>query len=206
MRPGELPAGLTLRARGAFQRRNLALARAAAEAHLRRAGRTLDEDAVRDAAATVAIPGRLQMLAEDPLTVLDGAHNPDAVAALAESLDEVFDGPPALVLGVLEDKDAAGMLRTLLPRCRRAWFTAPPGPRALPPAALLSQARQLGFEDAACEPRPERALGAARRWASEHGAGVLATGSVYLVGELLAASRASGAAAGSDPLARSARR
>jgi dihydrofolate synthase/folylpolyglutamate synthase len=91
------------------------------------------------------------------------------------------------VLGVLEDKDAAGMLRTLLPRCRRAWFTAPPGPRALSPAALLSQARQLGFEDAACEPRPERALAEARRWAQENSAGVLVTGSVYLVGELLGA-------------------
>jgi len=206
VRPAELPPGLRLRARGAFQRRNLALARAAAEAHLRRIGRELDEAAVRDAAAIVAIPGRLQTLAQDPLTVLDGAHNPDAVAALVESLGEVFDGPPALVLGVLEDKDAAGMLRALLPHCRRAWFTAPPGPRALPPAALLSQARQLGFEDAACEPRPERALHAARDWAAEHGTGVLATGSVYLAGELLGAARAGGAAAGADPLTGSARR
>ena len=92
-----------------------------------------------------------------------------------------------------------GMLRLLLPHCRRAWFTAPPGPRALSPAALLSQAHRLGFEDAVCEPRPERALAAARSWAltlkgtphhggpaGEQGAGVLVTGSVYLVGELLA--------------------
>jgi dihydrofolate synthase/folylpolyglutamate synthase len=206
VRPGELPPGLELRARGTFQRRNLALARAAAEAHLRRAGRELDEDAVRDAAATLAIPGRLQTLSEDPLTVLDGAHNPDAVAALVESLGEVFDGPPALVLGVLEDKDAAGMLRALLPHCRRAWFTAPPGPRALPPAALLSQARQLGFEDAVCEPRPERALAEARRWAAEHDAGVLATGSVYLAGELLGLARASGDEASPDPRTGGARR
>ena len=56
VRPGELPPGLELRARGTFQRRNLALARAAAEAHLRRAGRELDEDAVRDAAATARDP------------------------------------------------------------------------------------------------------------------------------------------------------
>ena len=201
VRPAELPPGLRLRARGAFQRRNLALARAAAEAHLRRIGRELDEAAVRDAAAIVAIPGRLQTLAQDPLTVLDGAHNPDAVAALVEALPEVFgDQAPALVMGVLEDKDAAGMLRMLLPRCRRAWFTAPPGPRALPPAALLSQARQLGFEDTDCEPRPERALAATRAWAAEHGAGVLVTGSVYLVGELLGELRAAqdGRAAGAE--------
>ena len=149
-------------------------------------GRELDERAVREAAESLAVPGRLQALAGEPPTVLDGAHNPDAAAALADSLEEVFDGAPALVLGVLEDKDAAGMLRTLLPRCRRAWFTAPPGPRALSPAALLSQARQLGFDDAVCEPRPERALAEARRWALEQGTGVLVTGSVYLVGELLA--------------------
>ncbi len=187
--PSPLPSDLRLRAPGAFQRRNLALARAAAAAHLRRAGRELDERAVREAAATLAVPGRLQTLPGEPPTVLDGAHNPAAAAALAESLEEVFDGPPALVLGVLEDKDAAGILRTLLPRCRRAWFTAPPGPRALSPAALLSQARQLGFEDAACEPRPERALEEARAWARQEGTGVLVTGSVYLVGELLGALR-----------------
>ncbi len=186
VRPAPLPSDLHLRAPGAFQRRNLALARSAAAAHLRRLGRELDERAVRQAAESLAVPGRLQALAGEPLTVLDGAHNPDAAAALADSLEEVFDGAPALVLGVLEDKDAAGMLRTLLPRCRRAWFTAPPGTRALSPAALLSQARQLGFDDAACEPRPERALAEARRWALEQGTGVLVTGSVYLVGELLA--------------------
>jgi dihydrofolate synthase / folylpolyglutamate synthase len=192
--PEPLPADLHLRAAGAFQRRNLALARAAAAAHLRRAGSELDEHAVREAAETLAVPGRLQTLPGEPHTVLDGAHNPDAAAALAESLGEVFDGPPALVLGVLEDKDAAGMLRTLLPRCRRAWFTAPPGPRALSPAALLSQARQLGFEDAVCEPRPERALAAARRWAAAEGAGVLVTGSVYLVGEILGEMEPTGSA------------
>jgi len=185
--PLPLTPGLTLRARGRFQRRNLALAAAAAAEHLRRSGRELDQDAVRDAAAAVEVPGRMQALAGEPPTMLDGAHNPDAVAALVESLEDVFPQPPALVLGVLEDKDAAGMLRALLPHCRRAWFTAPPGPRALPPAALISQARRLGFEDTVCEPRPARALAQAREWAREHGTGVLATGSVYLVGELLGA-------------------
>jgi dihydrofolate synthase / folylpolyglutamate synthase len=196
--PRALAQDIELRPRGAFQRRNLALAAAAAAAHLRRARGTageLDPHALREAAAAVEVPGRLQTLEGEPPTVLDGAHNPDAVAALVESLPEAFDRAPALVLGVLEDKDAAGMLRLLLPHCRRAWFTAPPGPRALPPAALLSQARQLGFEDAVCDPRPARAFAAARDWALEHGTGVLATGSVYLVGELLADAR-SGALAG----------
>ncbi|HXC45444.1 MAG TPA: hypothetical protein VNU24_02465, partial [Solirubrobacteraceae bacterium] len=94
--------------------------------------------------------------------------------------------PLALVLGVLDDKDAASMLRTLLELCERAWFTAPPSQRALSPATLQSLAAQLDFEQSACESQPPKALAAARNWAREHGAAVLATGSVYLVGDLLA--------------------
>jgi dihydrofolate synthase/folylpolyglutamate synthase len=200
VRPRPLAPELELRSRGPFQRRNFAIARAAAEAHLRLAGVELDEQAVLAAARATAVPGRLQLLDGQPLTVLDSAHNPDAVAALVEAIGEIFGAtPPALVLGVLEDKDAAGMLRQLLPVCARTWFTAPPSARALSPAALQSRARQLGFTETVCEPRPARALEAAREWAAAHGAGVLATGSVYLVGELLAG-RAAGAGEGSEQL------
>jgi folylpolyglutamate synthase/dihydropteroate synthase len=92
---------------------------------------------------------------------------------------------------VLEDKDAAAMLAPLLARSERAWFTAPPSARALSPAALQSLARQLGFEKASCEPDPARALEEARAWALQRGASVLATGSVYLVGDLLGRLRSS---------------
>jgi dihydrofolate synthase/folylpolyglutamate synthase len=175
-----------LLARGTFQRRNFALARAAAASYLETTGIEWREQAVVQAAGAVDVPGRLQLLDDDPPTVLDGAHNPDAVAALVESLCEVLGTRPlALVLGVLEDKDAAAMLATLLPLCERAWFTAPPSSRALSPAALQSLARQLGFQASACEPRPSRALAQAREWALGCGGATLATGSVYLVGELL---------------------
>ncbi|HVR06081.1 MAG TPA: cyanophycin synthetase [Solirubrobacteraceae bacterium] len=184
-------------ARGAFQQRNFALARVAAEVYLRSVGIAPDERAVRAAAQATAVPGRVQVLALDPLTILDGAHNPDAAAALVQSLGQLpgaaglGEGRPlALVMGVLEDKDAAGMLARLLPLCTRAWFTAPPSSRALSPAALQSLARQQGFAEALCEPDPSRALAQAQAWARgerDAAAAVLATGSVYLVGELLAA-------------------
>jgi dihydrofolate synthase/folylpolyglutamate synthase len=176
-----------LLARGSFQRRNFALARAAAESYLSVVGMQLQDGALRGAAGSVEVAGRLQVLDGDPLTVLDGAHNPDAIRALLQALGEVLPAgaPVALVLGVLEDKDAAGMLAPLLEVCERAWFTAPPSARALSPAALQSLARQLGFEAVACEPEPARALAEARSWAREHGGVVLATGSVYLVGDLL---------------------
>ena len=156
------------------------------------------ELAVRDAAATTAVRGRLQVIEGDPVTVFDGAHNPHAMAALVESLPEVLQGrPTAVVLGVLEDKDAAGMLAALLGVCERAWFTAPPSSRALSPAALQSLARQLGFDAVTCEPAPWRALMQARRWAGEHRGVVLVTGSVYLVGDLL--DRLEGSAGESGP-------
>jgi len=184
----ETPDTVALAARGPFQRRNFALARAAAEAHLRGAGIEIDEGGVAAAGAATEVPGRLQVLGERPLMVLDGAHNPDAIGELVRSLPEVLAGRElGLVMGVLEDKDAASMLAALLPVCARAWFTAPSSPRALSPAALQSLARQLGFDAVECEPQPERALERARSWAAEsaEGRAVLATGSIYLVGDLL---------------------
>lgn len=200
-------AAIPLAAAGSFQSRNFALARAAAEAFLHDAGIALDERAVRAAAQATAVAGRLQTIGERPLIVVDGAHNPDAVAALVQSLPETIgDRAIGLVLGVLEDKDAAAMLAALLAHCERAWFTAPPSPRALSPAALQSLARQLSFADVVCEPQPSQALAAARRWAIEGETGVpteravLATGSIYLVGELLRSVEYAGAAA--EPAAR----
>jgi dihydrofolate synthase/folylpolyglutamate synthase len=177
---------LSLAAKGEFQRRNFALAELVARSYLEQLELVVSEQAIGAAASSTDVRGRLQIVGESPLTVLDGAHNPDAVRALVRALPEVLgERPLALVLGVLDDKDAAAMLEALLPLCERAWFTAPPSGRALSPAALQSLARQLGFERVSCEPTPSRALAEARAWAGEHCAAVLATGSVYLVGDLL---------------------
>jgi dihydrofolate synthase/folylpolyglutamate synthase len=182
-----------LRALGSFQRRNFALARLAAQVYLEQVAIEPSDRAVRDAAASTVVRGRMHIVEQEPLTVLDGAHNPDAIVALVDSLPDVLAGRPlGVVLGVLEDKDAAGMLGALLGACERAWFTAPSSSRALSPATLESLARQLGFDRAVSEPRPQLALNEARRWARERGGAVLATGSVYLVGELLSELDASG--------------
>jgi len=183
--------GAQLLARGAFQERNFALARLAAETSLLQAGAGLPdasarERAAREAAASVLVPGRLQLLDGDPPTVLDGAHNPAAVAALLESLPDVGSAQPlALVFGVLDDKDAAGMLRPLAGRCQRVWPTAPASERAVAPAALVPLARECGVLRVVCEQAPARALLAAQEWARGQPGAVLACGSLYLVGELL---------------------
>jgi len=187
------PAGVgvpVLHAGGRFQRANFGLAVAAARSYLAHIGRELDETAVRDAAAATLIPGRFELVDEHPPTLFDGAHNPASFAALTESIPDWRAGRPlAAVVGILDDKDAASMLAALAPHCDALWVTAPHSPRALPPPTLQSLAVQVGFPDPRCERDPASALRAARRWAlaAPGGGVVLATGSIYLVGELLGA-------------------
>jgi dihydrofolate synthase/folylpolyglutamate synthase len=172
---------MPIAARGAFQRRNFALARAAAEALLGE----LDDDAVRAAAASTLVPGRFELVGESPETVIDGAHNPAGMAALVESLPEWLDGRElTAVVSVLDDKDAAGMLQALIPHVTRIVCTTNANPRALPPATLKSLARQLGFTAVTAERDPRAALAIARELSGPQGA-VLATGSIYLIADLL---------------------
>ena len=165
----------------AYQRPNFALARAAAEAYLG----ALEPAAVAEA-ARVEVPGRLQVVAEAPRVVLDGAHNAAGMAALVESLPDVVPpgAPLVAVVSVLEDKDAAAMLAELLPRCADAVLTACANPRALPPATLASLAEQVTGRRFDTEADPRAALRRARERAGTAGA-VLATGSIYLVADLV---------------------
>jgi len=178
--------GVAVGAYGAFQRRNFALARAAAEAYLGR----LDAGAVAAAAAEVRVPGRLQQITSDPLTLLDGAHNPDGMRALTESLPELVGGDQRIVatLSSLDDKDAAGMLAALMPMCAAIVLTSSQNPRALPPPTLQSLARQLGGPPSEIVADPLRALARARELAGPDGV-VIATGSLYLIADLMATGR-----------------
>jgi dihydrofolate synthase/folylpolyglutamate synthase len=172
---------LPLRARGPFQRRNFALAAAAAEAFLGE----LDDEAVRRAAAEVEIPGRLELVAERPLVVHDGAHNPAGAKALAEALPEVVaQRPLTAVIAILDDKDAAAMLAELLPLCERTVFTRCANPRSLPPDTLGTLAAKLGGPPSENVADPRAAVERARELAGPDGA-VLATGSIYLVADLV---------------------
>jgi dihydrofolate synthase / folylpolyglutamate synthase len=174
--------GVAVGALGSFQRRNFALAKAAAEAYLG----DLDDNAVAVAAAEIRVPGRLQIVGEDPLTLLDGAHNPDGTAALVESLPEIVAGHDRVVavVSILDDKDAAGMLAALIRHCDAVVFTSSQNPRALPPPTLQSLASQLHGPSSEVVRDPHAAMARARELAGPGGV-VLATGSIYLVADLV---------------------
>ena len=167
---------------GPFQRRNFALARAAAGAFLG----TLDDEAVRAAAAQTAVPGRFEVVAADPMTIFDGAHNADGMRSLAAAVRELLGGRRLVaVLSVLEDKDAAAMLSELTPLCDELLLTGTSNQRTLPPATLASLVPRRGDgPETRVVADPHDALAAARAAAGPGGV-VLATGSLYLIADLL---------------------
>jgi dihydrofolate synthase / folylpolyglutamate synthase len=172
-----------LAALAGYQRTNFSVAAAAARAHLG----ALDPAVVAQVAARVTVPGRMQVVDERPLTIYDGAHNPSGVRALAAALPEATRGRSLVaVVSILDDKDAAGMLRALAGKTSGAVFTCSSNPRALSPATLASLWGQVGGGAAEIAADPRDAVARAKALAGPDGA-VLATGSIYLVADLLAA-------------------
>ena len=161
-----------------YQAQNFIVAASAARAHLGE----LDPRLVAEVAGRIQVPGRMQVVAQRPLTIYDGAHNPSGVEALAETLPGAR--PLIAVVSILDDKDAAGMLRALVGKISGAVFTSSRNPRALSPATLASLAEQLGGPASEIVRDPRQAVDRARELAGPDGA-VLATGSIYLVADLL---------------------
>lgn len=174
--------GVRLALRGAHQRENAGTAIAAL---LTASGAlSVPEAALRAGLEAVRWPGRLEVLPDDPLIVLDGAHNPDGTARLIAELAGVLGGRPLhLLFAVMGDKDWRDMVRQLAPHCRSVVVTELASPRAAP-AADVARAFPPSCP-ISVEPDVRRAWEAARLRAGRGGA-VLATGSLFLVGTLRA--------------------
>jgi len=185
--------GVELAATGPFQRRNFALATAAVRAFLG----AVDAERVAAVAAGIRVPGRLELIGEDPPTYVDAAHNPDGAAALAEALPGIAAGRPVVAcLAILADKDAPAMIAALAPALGGVVCTeippaallghGRPGARSRPAGELADLCRAHGLE-ATAEPDLEAALRRATELARAPVPGeldglLLVTGSHYLIG------------------------
>lgn len=179
--------GLTLPA-PSYQAPNVATAIAAAECAL---GRALDAEAVRAALGAMVFPGRFELVAAAPPVVLDGAHNPQAAGVLADAIREAWpdsERRPWCVLGVLGDKDAAGIAAALAPVVDRFVATEPASPRARDAGDLAGIAEHVTGAWPEIVPDLAEALTHARAHAGERG--VVVTGSLYTVGQARALLRA----------------
>lgn len=178
---------------GGHQGANAALAIAAVESLVGGATQPLTGDVLAEGLGQVTSPGRLQLVGAHPTVLVDAAHNPHGARALVEALRESFDIDDwALVLGVLEDKDAAGMVAALTPIATHVFATAPDSERASDPDTIadLAEAAELPVT---VHPTLDDAAEAARAWAatSDRRAVVIA-GSVVLAGEALRLSEEQG--------------
>ncbi|MGH2726561.1 MAG: bifunctional folylpolyglutamate synthase/dihydrofolate synthase [Actinomycetota bacterium] len=109
--------------------------------------RPLDADLVRDALGKVRSPGRIEVLGRRPLVIVDGAHNPAAADELAMTIQESFSHDRlVLVLGMLGDKDVAGVAGALVPTADVVVATTPASPRAAPPERIAKEAANLGAD------------------------------------------------------------
>ena len=171
---------------GAHQGFNAALAVAAVESLVGGGSQPIAGDVLVDGLGGATSPGRLQLVGAAPTVLVDAAHNPHGVRALVTALREAFDFDEwGVVLGVLSDKDAAGIVAEIAPVAAHVFATAPDSERAEDADAIadLAEAHELrvsvhgGLADAA---------EAARAWAaaSDRRAVVIA-GSVLLAGEAL---------------------
>lgn len=121
-----------------YQAANVATAVATTEAVL--AG-PLRPERMRSALASLTLPARFEVVRRDPLVIVDGSHNPQAAGVLASAIREVFPDPgsrPGILLGILADKDAAGIVRELLQVADVVGVAQPDSPRALSAASLAS--------------------------------------------------------------------
>ncbi|MEO6942790.1 MAG: folylpolyglutamate synthase/dihydrofolate synthase family protein [Terrimesophilobacter sp.] len=173
---------------GDHQAINATVAIAAVESFLGGGSQPLDHDVLAEGLATATSPGRLQILGVEPTVLIDAAHNPHGAVALAAAIRSYFTfAELTIVLGVLEDKDARGIVEALAPIADRFHVTRSHSDRAIHVDDLASLVGDTAHEAATTQfDTLDVAIASARQWASEApGRGVLITGSITLIGEAI---------------------
>ena len=174
--------GLRVKMLGTHQRENAALAIAITESFADSWGFDIPEEAYAEAVATTEMPGRMQVVAQKPTILLDGAHNRDAAAALRPAaLALAGAGKLHVVLGMTKGHDPRRFLAAMAPVPGRLILTQPQDERRLPLESLCEAAEDLGLDFL----RAESALEGVKLAKGEAQAEdtILVTGSFYLVGD-----------------------
>ena len=129
---------------GRHQRTNARIALAALEDLDRRGRLGLDKKRALAAIETATLPARFEIVHTDPFFIIDGAHNRQSAAALADALAEFApNAKRTLFFAISEGKDAGGMLEELLPLFDRVFLTTYTGPRAMSAEKLAAVAGEI---------------------------------------------------------------
>lgn len=149
---------------------------------LRELGFVIPDAAIQEGIAGVRFPARMEVLCRDPLVILDGAHNPSGLAALASALDLVPSQRVCAVIAMMRDKDCEQALSLLLPKVSRVMAVSASNPRSHTGESLAAICRrycgQVDFRESAQEGLKAALI------QLEPGEALVICGSLYLASDL----------------------
>ncbi len=177
-----IPPNIRLRLEGNHQRSNAALALATIDMLRTLHQFSIDQDAVWRGLENVSWPGRLETVFEEPWVLLDGAHNPEAMGAVRDFMEENLKGRRMkVVFGAMADKEISKILEEIASLTDEFIFTAPRLKRAATPRALLEAASRFGKKNCVVEEVDQAVESTLNRMTAEDV--LLITGSLFVVGE-----------------------
>ena len=138
----QLPKGVELSLKGAYQRKNAATVVAAIKV-LSEKGYDIPDDVLVWALSHTKLSGRFEIVCDNPLMIIDGAHNPDAVFELKKTLQERYAGYEYIfIMGVLADKDYSTEVKLIADMAKSIITITPDNPRSLPARELAQAIRE----------------------------------------------------------------
>lgn len=150
---------------------------------LRDAGLNIPDDIIENSFREVTFPARMEVLSKEPLIILDGAHNPDGIKALADALKTYLpDKKKTAVIGMLADKDVKSALSQIVPLFDTVYTTEPDNPRKMTAYDLAETISEYCCNVIPCD-SIEQAYTAARSHMPEDGA-LIICGSLYLASDV----------------------
>ena len=169
---------------GAYQTENAAVVLEIMSC-LRARGYTLPDEAVRNGLLNAKWPGRFELLSHDPVFIVDGAHNPDGVMALIESIKTFLpDEKICFVMGVMKDKDYHEMLRLITPFAESFVTELPYSARGLDPEILKKEIAAYFDGPVDTADSVTEAVDKALAHAKETSTPVICFGSLYQVADI----------------------
>lgn len=141
----------------------------------------ITEETIRKGLINTKWPGRIEKIKEEPIFIIDGAHNEDGAKSLAKAIERNFKGKKlTLLIGMLEDKDVDGVIEILIPNFDKVITTTPDNPRAISCDVLKNKISKY-VDDVVAKPGIEEAVEYTLNNSTKEDT-IISAGSLYMIG------------------------
>ena len=180
---GERYEDLEIKLIGEHQINNSILALNAIKSLKEKHNLNITEDNIKKGLINTKWPGRIEKIKEEPIFIIDGAHNEDGAKSLAKAIEKNFKNKNlTLLIGMLEDKDIDGVIEILIPYFSKVITTTPDNPRAISSDILKEKISQY-VDDVVSKPKIKDAVEYTLNNSSEEDI-IISAGSLYMIGEV----------------------